>query len=49
MGLVLLGRQKYVQTAQLIVPELSAFEVEMAIEKVKNHITGYWSNLSSTE
>jgi hypothetical protein len=34
-------RQTEIQTAQPIVPELSAFEVEMAIEKVKSHITRY--------
>ena len=28
-------RQTEIHTAQLIVPELSAFEVQMAIEKVK--------------
>jgi hypothetical protein len=42
-------RQTEIQTAQLIVPELSAFEVEMTIGKVKNHITRYWSNPTSTE
>jgi hypothetical protein len=30
-------RQTEIQTAQLIVPQLSAFQVEIAIEKVKNH------------
>jgi hypothetical protein len=32
MGLVMLGRQKYVEP---LVPDLSAFQVEMAIEKLK--------------
>jgi hypothetical protein len=35
MGLVMLGRQKY--TAELLVPEPSALEVELAIEKLKSH------------
>ena len=30
-------RQREIQTAELPVPELSAFEVEMAIEKLKTH------------
>jgi len=34
MGLMMLGRQKYLQ--QPIVPEPSAFEVEMATEKLKD-------------
>jgi hypothetical protein len=34
-------RQTEIHTAQRIVPVLSAFEVEMAIEKVKSHITRY--------
>jgi len=34
-------RQTEIHTAQPIVPELSAFEVEMAIEEVKIHITRY--------
>ena len=34
-------RQTEIHTAQPIVPELSAFEFEMAIEKVKSHITRY--------
>ena len=32
-------RQSEIHTTQPIVPELSAFEVEMVIEKVKSHIT----------
>jgi len=39
MGLVIICRQKYIQ--QTIVPELSVFEFEMAIEKVKSHISRY--------
>ena len=35
MGLVRLGRQKY--TAEPLVPEPSALEVELAIEKLKSH------------
>jgi hypothetical protein len=35
MGLVMLGRQ-LIQTAEPIVPEPSAVEVEMAIEKLKS-------------
>ena len=35
MGLVMLGRQKY--TAEPLVPEPSALEVELAIEKLKSH------------
>jgi len=31
----MLGRWKY--TAELLVPEPSAFEVDLAIEKLKNH------------
>ena len=34
-------RQKEIHTAQQLVPELSAFEIEMAIEKIKSHITKY--------
>jgi hypothetical protein len=34
-------RQTEIHTAQPIVPELSVFEVAMAIEKVKSHITRY--------
>jgi len=30
-------RQREIQTAEQLVPELSAFEVEMAIEKKKRH------------
>jgi len=37
MVLVMLGRQKY--TAESLVPEPSAFEVELAIEKPKRHIS----------
>jgi len=32
-------RQREIQTAETLVPEPSAFEVEMAIEKLKTHIT----------
>ena len=35
MGLVILGRQMY--TVEPLVPEQSAFEVEMAIDKLKSH------------
>jgi len=34
-------RQTEIHATQSIVPELGAFEVEMAIEKVKSHITRY--------
>ena len=34
-------RQTELHTAQPIVPELSAVEVEMAVEKVKSQITRY--------
>jgi hypothetical protein len=30
-------RQTEIRTAELLVPELSAFEVEMSIEKLKGH------------
>jgi hypothetical protein len=30
-------------------PEPSAFEFEMVIEKLKRHITRYWSNHSRTD
>ena len=33
--------QSEIHTAQSIVPDLSAFEVEMATENVKRHITRY--------
>ena len=42
-------RQTEIHTAQLIVPELSALEVEMAIEKVRIHITRCWSNPSNID
>jgi hypothetical protein len=42
VGLMMLVRQKY--TAESLVPVLSAFEVELAIEKLK--ITRYRSNPS---
>jgi hypothetical protein len=32
-----LGRQKYVRTAKPLVPEPSAFDVELAIEKLKSN------------
>ena len=35
MGLMMLGRQKYTQ--QCLLPEPSASEVELAIEKLKSH------------
>ena len=35
MGLMMLGRQKH--TEEPLVPEPSAFEVELAIEKLKSH------------
>jgi len=35
MRLIMLGRHKY--TAESLVPELSAFEVELAIEKLNSH------------
>jgi hypothetical protein len=39
MGLMKLGRQKYIYRciAEPLVPETSAFEVEMAIVKLKSH------------
>ena len=36
MGLLMLGRQKYTQQNHLV-PELSAFEVELATAKLKIH------------
>ena len=39
-------RQAEIHTAEPLVPEPSTFEVELAIEKLKNHITRYWSNPS---
>jgi len=36
MGLMLLGRKKYSQQNHLV-PEPSALEVELAIEKLKSH------------
>jgi len=35
MGLIMLGTQKH--TAEPLVPEPNAFEVELAIEKLKSH------------
>ena len=35
MGLMMIGRQKY--TTEPLVPEPSAFEVELAIAKLKSH------------
>ena len=37
MGLVILGRQTYIHTAEPLVPQPSTFEVEMAVEKLKRH------------
>jgi len=34
-------RQTEIHTAEPLAPELSAFEVKMAIEKLKRHITRY--------
>jgi hypothetical protein len=34
-------RQTEIHTAEPLVPELSAFEVELATEKLKSHITKY--------
>ena len=45
MGLVHV-RQTEIHSAEPLVPEPSAFEVEMAIEKLKRQITRYWSNRS---
>jgi hypothetical protein len=36
MGLMALGR-KEIHTAEPLVPELSVFDVELAIEKLKSH------------
>jgi hypothetical protein len=36
MGFMILGRQKYIQL-ETLVPEPSAFDVEMPIEKLKRH------------
>jgi hypothetical protein len=36
---VMLGRQKYMQQSRALVPEPSAFEFEMAVEKLKRHIS----------
>jgi hypothetical protein len=35
MGFMMRGRHKYVYTAEPLVPEPSAFEVELVIEKLK--------------
>ena len=32
-----MGRQEEIHTSEPLVPEPSAFEVELAIEKLKNH------------
>ena len=32
-----MGRQKYVHTAEPLVPEPSASEIELAIDKLKSH------------
>jgi hypothetical protein len=37
LGLMILGRQKYIRTAEPLVLESSAFEVKMAIEKLKGY------------
>jgi putative effector of murein hydrolase len=37
MWLMMLGRQTDIHTAESLVSESSAFEVEMAIEKLKRH------------
>jgi len=37
MGLVMLDRQTYIHTEETLVPEPSAFDTEMAIEKIKRH------------
>jgi hypothetical protein len=47
MALNMLGRQ--IHTAEPLVPVPSAFEVEMAIEELKSHITRYWSDPSRTD
>jgi len=36
---MMLGREKYKQQKLREVPELSAFEIEVAIEKLKRHIS----------
>jgi len=36
-------------TAKPLVPEPSAFEVELAIEEPKSQITRYWSNSNRTD
>jgi len=35
-------RQTAIHTTDSLLPETSAFEVEMTIENLKRHITGYW-------
>jgi hypothetical protein len=42
-------RQAEIHTSELPVPEPSAFEVEMAIEKLERQITRYRSNPSRTD
>jgi hypothetical protein len=46
MELMILDRQKYTQQnqAEPLVPESSAFDVELAIEKLKSHKTRYLSD-----
>ena len=36
-GFVMLGRHIYIHTAEPLLPDPSAFEFEMAIEKLKGH------------
>jgi hypothetical protein len=48
MGLVHV-RQIGIHSAEPLVPEPSAFEVEMAIEKLKRQIMRYWSNTSKND
>ena len=42
-------RQAETHTVEPLVPEPSAFEVELAIEKLKNQTTRYGSNSSRTD
>jgi hypothetical protein len=48
MGLVH-ARQTEIHSTEPLVSEPSAFEIEMAIEKLKRQITKYWSNPSKND
>jgi hypothetical protein len=44
MGLMMLGRQSRIHTAEPLVPKPSSFEVEIAIEKLKKVLIKFWQN-----